>query len=322
METVVTPPAESKETFDVGAYLKNANLAEQAKREGKPAPTPAPAAAAVEPKPPETPPMTRAQRRAANRLHEELGAERARRELAEAENARLKAGGAAAAPKPVDADPEPKRAHFATDAEHQRALGQWDARQEVKKEIGKTVSAAEGQQALAARLKEADAEFKQDLAETPGLKEAFEAIAEDEDAPKIDWGAPENGTLTILLSTSKAQAAMALYLTEHPDQMEKLIGLNKKPADQIELWHSLEVRAIKALPKLLDKGKKKPDNSEEGKKKPTVAELDAAKAKPSEANAPKGGVATDGAISPTMPDGKTLNPAWKAQRNARDGVRQ
>src|ERR1019366_5279071 len=74
----------------------------------------------------------RQDRRALNNAQQALGAEKARREIAEAELATLKKGaGAPAAAAVVDEDPEPRRQSFTTDVEYTRAVGAWDRRKEA-----------------------------------------------------------------------------------------------------------------------------------------------------------------------------------------------
>src|SRR5258708_17430287 len=104
MSEPVTAAETKPAAFDPHAYIRDANVTEQARREGK-----APEAKPVETKPAEVKAepveqhTSRSQRREQNRLREELGVERGKRELLEqqlAERAKP-ADGKAEDPEPV-----------------------------------------------------------------------------------------------------------------------------------------------------------------------------------------------------------------------------
>ncbi len=115
MSTTVTPPVAEPKPFDPLAHMNNRNASEQAARNGKPAPEPAkmepenPADDAAPPKPqkPEEHRASRSERRRERQMAEEIGAERARREMLEQRIAELEGKGKTA--EPAAADPEPAR---------------------------------------------------------------------------------------------------------------------------------------------------------------------------------------------------------------------
>jgi len=99
-------------------------------------------------------------------------------------------------------------------------------------------------------------------------------------------------------------------------EMEKLLDSTSDLVAQTNLFRRLEGRVEKlhsAAAATTPAAKKAAE---------TEAERDAKKAKPSEADAPKGGSAPAVEISPTLSDGRTMNPAWKERENARAAARR
>ena len=311
MSTTIVVP----EKPDVREMLRAANEAEQARREGKPV---APPAARSEPEAPAAPQLTRAQRRAANHLHEELGAERARREMLEAQLAAMQKPAAVVEPKPAP-EVKPERKSYATDAEFYMALGEYTAGQKTAKEFEKrdqAASAQKRQEAFEAAAKAALAKGNEDFKVFgDDWKEVTEAMLEDK---RMIFDS--DSLFNNLMATSRFQSPVMFWAAKNPDEFAALIAI-KNPEEQIQ-----EFRYVEGLAKsLLDEYKKKADNSKKdepvnGKPK-TAAERDAEKPKPSSEVSPRGGTATDGTIPMMLEDGKTLNPAWKAAENARRGVR-
>lgn len=207
----------------------------------------------------------------------------------------------------ADEDPEPQRDKFATDAEYNRAVGRWDARQETKKELAQRDESGKSKaenEAFYAHIREMDAKAAVDAKTFEDWDKVAEAAASEE-APQID--PVKNATLLGLIATSDTRAAVLYHLGKHPDELEALLGLSDQ--QQIRAFSRLEGR----IEKLYAKEEKKPEEE-----KPKTPKLP----KPSEAAAPRGGSAPAGDVSPTLGDGKTMNPAWKEQRNIREGLRR
>jgi hypothetical protein len=315
-ETVVTDT--TKPAFDQAAFIRTENEKEAARRAGVPyvpkvAAPAAAAAAAAEPAKP-----NRQDRRALNNAQQQLGAEKARREIAEAELARLKSGAApAAAAVAVDEDPEPRRQAFTTDAEYTRAVGAWDRRKEAKAATAAAAETTANQaalNALEAEIAAADTKAVEDQKLIPDWDAVKLAAAESEDQP--EFTPAEHPYLMRMIATSDVKAFVLHHLALHPEDMEKLLDSTNDLVAQTNLFRRLEGRVEKlhSTAKPAEKKVEKPAETE--------AERDARKAKPSEAGAPTGGSAPAVELSPTLADGKTLNPAWKERENARAAARR
>ena len=311
---------EEPKPFDTAAYLKQHNAAEAAHAAGKEVPKPAEAVVATTTEPaktvdPNAEPgegehrrLPRSTVREMNRLREELGAERGRREMLE----RLIDAGKT--PKQAESelkaaeksDKKPVRADFATDAEFVEALATHTA--------GETIRKSDADRAAEARIQEqveaSNAQYREDMKLFPDWDEAVKAGDDLELDPKKD------GNLIGMLATSKASALLAYHFFKNPDEWERIRELRGDFGAQKEAIDELTGQV-----KALYRSKKTENTKEEKKAEPTAAERDAKKPKPSEAVSARGGVATDGAPSMLLPDGKTLNPAWKAAQNAREGRR-
>jgi hypothetical protein len=129
-----------------------------------------------------------------------------------------------------------------------------------------------------------------------------------------------------LIATSDQKAFVMHHLAKHPAEMQKLLDLTGKgtPADldrQASAFRRLEGR-VEGLHSSAKNGTDKDDKKNETKPPETAAERDARKNRPSESAAPRGGSAPVTDISPVLADGKTLNPAWKEQKNARAAARR
>jgi hypothetical protein len=318
----VTPP---KPAFDQAAFIRTENEKEAARRAGvpyvakaaEPAATAATPAAAAEPAKP-----NRAERRALNHAQQELGAERARREIAEAEVARLKAAAsqpAAAAAAAADEDPEPQRRAFTTDAEYTRAVSAWDRRKEAKAAEETTAVARANEQALAALRDEiaaADTKAVEDRKLIPDWDEVRKAAEESDEQP--EFTPAEHPYLMRMIATSDVKAFVLHHLALHPEEMEKLLAESNDLVAQTSRFRRLEGR----VEKLHSSAQKADDKKPAAAPVETEAERDAKKAKPSEAGAPTGGSAPAMELSPVLADGKTMNPAWKERENARAAARR
>lgn len=316
-EAVAAAPAEGQTPeFNSAEFI-------QARNEGKPpAKLPeakaAAAAAAAEPEGGE-PKISRSARREMNRLREEMGALRGRLEAYEKVGIAPRTAPAAAADTPEDAsaDSEPQRKDFHADAEYQRALGRWDARQEVKKQIASRDETEE----FRSHVQEMDAKAAEDRKGIEDWDETAQANIDDENAVVFDPG--EHPTLMAMLASSEQRAFVLYYLAKHQDDFERMLDLTKKPNDQIRAFHRLEGRVenlyrgdhsaeaaqasgkAEAHPKdrthLADSGK--PDGRN------ATAQRDALKPKPTAEVAARGGSA------PALDDPAPGSKAWMERRN-------
>jgi hypothetical protein len=327
MSTVVTPAPEAP-AFDIKAKIAERNAIDAARREGKEIPISAAVEAApAAPKTEEVEHPTRVAR-SLRRMERQLGEERGRREALEE---MLRAGGQPAKPEPAapkTEDPEPQRKGFADDVKYWRAVAQWDARQEAAKLIGKEREAAgqtEAQQELQRQVERASAKLQEDIKLLPDWDQVQKAAQDDEDAPQFKPS--DHAGLMTLIATSDVQAAVLYYLAQKPKEMQEMLDLTAKPAEQIQKFRRLEGRAER----LLDKAKEKPDNfgkpaqgsgkSQEDRQHPadegqtsgrngvSAAERDARLPRPTTEVATRGG-------TPAPDQPKPGSAAWMAQRNA------
>jgi hypothetical protein len=323
-ETVVAAATE-KPVFDSAAFILEQNEKEAARRAGVPyVAKVAAAAAAVATEPAKQP--NRQDRRALNNAQQALGAEKARREIAEAELAKLKNGAAApAAAAVVDEDPEPKRQSFTTDAEYTRAVGAWDRRKEAKDATATAAETTANQGALAAlqaAIVAADTKAVEDQKLIPDWDAVKLAASESEDQP--EFTPAEHPYLMRMIATSDVKAFVLRHLAVHPEEMEKLLDSTSDLVAQTDLFRRLEGRVEKphSSDKKVIETKLVDGKLAAAKPAETEADRDAKKAKPSEAGAPTGGSAPATELSPTLADGKTMNPAWKERENARAAARR
>ena len=207
-------------------------------------------------------------------------------------------------------DPEPQRKDFASDVEHNRALGRWDARQEAKKVAGETVTSKEQQKEWQDHIKEMD----QKAATDKKFFDDWDAVAEQSAEDGIEWDSNEHQTLMGLILNSDVKASVLYHLAKHQDDLQSFLDLVNDSNALIRKFHRLEGRLEDDL---TARQKKIKGEKEEGKNL-TLVERDAKKAKPSEAAAVRGGTAPSGTVKPFLEDGKTINPAWMAERNARE----
>jgi hypothetical protein len=258
---------------------------------------------------PSTPSLPRSVRRELNKLRRENGELAGRLSMMQ----ELQASGftkteAKAEIAKLEADAEPTREQFATDAEYTKAVAKWEVRQELAKEKQMSAAAAQEREFLDT-VAAAQAKFEADVARFDDWAVVSEAMED------IELNTAEQATFIGLLAQSDQRAAVLYHLAKNPDEREKLFKL--APAAQIKAFHRLEGR----VEGLYGKAETKTETKTETKPKPTAAELDAKKPKPTEAVAAKGGTAVESLPPMMLADGKTLNPAWKAARNAANGIR-
>lgn len=320
-------------TFNAIDYLKNANEREHAAREGKPVEIKAPEAkpaAAAETKPAEGKPAEEANEqhdadghrvsRSTRRLLRQLGEAEGRAKVLEemVKSGKAPAAGDAKPAAVADEDPEPAEDKYRDYALYQRDLTKWQARQEAKKTLGES----EQLEAYRTHMHAMDVKAAEDKKLIPDYDDVAKAAMED--GP--EFVPDEHPNLMGLLATSDMKAFVLYHFAKHPEALEKMLALSKNPGDQIRQFARLEGRCEKLYggEKPPTDDKKTADEKKPEEKKPaeTAADRDAKKARPSEAVAARGGSAPPSAVSPVMGDGRTLNPAWKAAANDREGRRR
>lgn len=324
--TVVIPGQEQAAKFDPKDYIRKANEKEHGKTDA----SGTPAAAAVAPpadettKPADGDPdekaeggrVSRSQRRLLRQLGEAEGRAKTLEEII------LRGGGTAkpAEPKPETAaaasnDPEPKVADFGDHNEYLRALSRWEARQETVKVVAKEKGQTEQETALRERVQAMTAKSLEESKEIPDWDAAIKEA--NDDGP--EFKASEHPNLMAMIATSDVQAEVLYHLAKHPAALEKMLELTKSPEEQIRAFHRLEGRVEGTYRKKADAAGDNKEAKKPEAKPVTPPDRDAKKPRPSESIAPHGGSAPGGTISPTLADGKTLNPAWKEQMNLREG---
>lgn len=312
MSTTPTP-------FDPAAYIKAENEREAALRSGKPVEPAAPvkvADPAETAKPGEgdaakpAAPLPKHVRREINRLRSEK-AQLEGRLQAYAEMGIKPGEKQAAAPAAGDEDAEPTRDKFGSDAEYAIAMGRWDARQEARKVLAtrdEATSAAARLEDVKKAIDTADTKLAADRALLPDWDEVAKKAADIE----VDWTKHPN--LYMRLAQSDVKAFVLYHFAKHPEALQSLLEVGADEIRQDRMFSRLEGQ-VEKLYTTTEKPK-------EEKAKPTAAELDAKKHKPSESVGPKGGSAPTVSTPMLLEDGKTLNPAWKAEQNEREGLRR
>lgn len=308
--------------FDAAGYIKTANEKDAAIRAGKPVETPAAAAttevakpATEVVKPAEEPHArsSRSERREIRNLLRQVGELTGRLKVYEETGKQPVAA--------ADPDAKPERAKFASDAEYTAALVGWQGKQES----GKQAEQAEFQQ----RITDMAAKRDEDIKLIPDWEAVSKAAAADEDAPVFTLS--DHPTFHMLLASSEYQALAMHYFAQHPDELEEILELTDKPAKQIEEFRALEGHLRREYRKLKaaapaghkgDKGEKRPEQKAEEKKAEPEKPPEKKLPRPSESVSVKGGSTPAGEVSPYLADGKTMNPAWKEQRNMREGLRR
>jgi len=300
---------------DIQALMEQRNKAEEAIRTGKPAEPPKPNEPApsepVKPGAPGDPHRLRSLQRQVNQFREEAAELRGKLEA-------LRELGAVPAPKAASVkgaeDPEPVRSQFASDAEYQRALGKWDARQEVKKAEEKR-AAEQTDSAEVTALREELAQAAE-LAQT-AIKDLFpdyeqKKELDDEEGIKVDPSKHLN--LCLEIARSPYSAHIAYYFFDHQKELQEILDMAPDAAKQVRAIHRLEGRLEKEY-----SNPKAPEAKPQGENRVNPAEADAGrnaterdvrKPRPSTEVAARGG-------SPAPDDPKPGTAAWAAMRNAR-----
>ena len=221
----------------------------------------------------------------------------------------------AAVASPV-ADPEPQRKNFASDAEYNRALGRWDARQEVAKATERVETKLTEREQQAAELEQ----LRADISASETQEQVSKDALDDPDAP--EFTPAEHPMLMMMIARSDVRARVLYHFAKNPEALESMLGMTKTPDRQIAAFHRLEGRVEKLYdkPKVAQaagKGQEErathPAEANAGRSKST-SESDARKPRPSSEVAARGGTA--------VPEEPTVgSAAWMAARNARTGGR-
>lgn len=318
--------AATEEVFNSAEFLANRNAAEANRTApkpavpAKPAEEPAkpvvaqPAAPAVDDdgdddKPGDKRPevhLSRSQRREMNRLRETAAEERGRRMALEA---MIQNGGKQPVPA-KDANAEPAREDFKTDAEYAAAV----ARHAAKAEVGKTAGESQIISDLREQISAAAALQADQVKVIPDWDKIMEK-AED-----LEFG--DQIPVQIMFATSDVRAHMIEYFVSNPKDWEKLISLKDDEIQQRRLFARIEgkvesvynerVKAAQAASKEPAKETPKEDrtNPAEAQAGRTAASAgkDTRLPKPSSEVAAKGGSAP-----PVEPE--IGSPAWMDLRN-------
>ena len=319
--------------FNAAEYIKNANAKEQTAREGKPvietpvAAVPAKSgdasgsSQAAEPVEDsgEHARLSRSQRRLMRQLGEAEGRAKALEEMI-GKLQGVKPAQQDTAAAATDADPEPKEADFKTWNEYTAALSKWAARQETTKALSKAeekTKATEELESYRQHVRAMDVKAQEDIKKLSDWDEVSKQATEE--GP--EFNPDEHPNLMGLIASSDMKAYVLYHFAKHPEDLERMLELSKKPGDQIRQFARLEGRVEKLYGDGVE-AKPAAEKSKAAAATPTAAERDARKAKPSEAVAARGGSAPAQEISPVLGDGRTLNPAWKERANMREGRRQ
>ncbi len=290
--------------FDPQAYILQRNAADNVKLPGSAQPAPkeepkkeepkaaaAPPPAVEEPevapveKPKEEPPpvvpvpakepddvkLSRSQRREMNRLREEIGAERGRREAMESQLAELRARLDRPAAQPV-VDEEPKSEAFNTEVEYLRALTVWMSKKTSREEVAKARELAEAKERdlmYSGTVSEMNARALEDRKLFPDWEDVMEG-AQDED---YQFNTQSHPNLVALFNLSKSRELVRYYLAHPENKAEWLRFLalsGEDKSEQIRQFHQLEGKV-----EHLYRNAKAPPAE-----KPKVAEAQAAQASP------------------------------------------
>jgi hypothetical protein len=315
--------------FDPIAYQQKANEQEQARRNGAPLIPPVkepekPKEAAKEAEKPAGEPdedrdkrISRSDRRRL-KAFEEAAEWKGKAEALQAVLDRLGPTPVAAPPSGSD-DPEPQRSAYSSDAEYNRALGRWDARQETQKIVKESTQTAEQRAALQARVRESNEKFNQDIEKFPdwkevqaGIKAKMEQQIEDGEEP---LGIASGSHLDFLLNTSRQAAGIVYHWAKNPEVLEELLKMGDN--DQTDAFRQLEgeVKVLYSFKQAAQAEEKPPKDrthpAEAQAGRNSASERDAGKPRPSTEVAARGGSAP-----PEEP--RIGSPAWHQRENERE----
>ena len=237
--------------FDAGKFLSQRNAADQLKREGKEAPK----VAVEEPKPLPGKPeevkveaksaeveteqhVSRSERRKEKQYLREIGELRGELTILKQLMTRPPSEGQDPLKK---ADAEPQRVDFRDEAEFNRALGRWEAKQEARRavaEISEEDRTAVQQREFNQRVVEMSAKCLADRNEIEDWDQWQKTAIESDEQP--DFVLVDHPTLNALLGTSDQQARLLRYWAEHPKSLIQMLELSQNPSEQIQRFRRLE----------------------------------------------------------------------------------
>lgn len=326
MPVEVAPAVETPKPFDAKAFIEARNAKPPApgmpQAEAPPKPAPAAKTEAAAPVTIEKPKdddeaehetrVPRSVRRELNKLRNEAAEARGRlaayQELQAAGATRseaMKATGLTSAE--IDANVEPKREQFQTDADYYRALARFDFKAELAK--GSQTAAQDAQQReFMDSVGEATKKFQADVANFPDWAEAQEAMED------VQIDTKEQLAFVALIAQSDQRAAMLYHFSKHTDELEAMFKLS--PNNLIKAFHRLEGRVESLYAKKPSEAAQASGETSEDRTTPekpvkgaqTAAERDVRKPKPSAEVAAHGGSAP--------PETPVIgSAAWLAMRN-------
>lgn len=126
-------------------------------------------------------------------------------------------------PKTEQADGEPKRESFQTDAEYVRALTRWEVRQEIKAE-----REASEKQAFEAQVKEARSNYNTRMIALQAENEEFKELMQQ----SISIPASIEGPITLEMENGPE---VAIFLAQNPDVCKELLEMSASRA-VAEVW--------------------------------------------------------------------------------------
>lgn len=309
-------PVIEERPFDGAAYMKQANEREAALKAGKPLPDAPKVEAApdakvdapkVEAKEGE-PRQSRSERRQIRNLERQVS------ELRGQLTAFSSLGKQPEKPAATKEDPEPQRKDFATDADHHRALGRWDARQEALK-VTKSASDNDQFRARIADFQSKALKDKQDIEWPKPWEEVEKEFADD--SPEFVWDDPKHIFMSMRIIDSPQTSSVIYHLLSHPEDMQKLLDLSGDNIAQDRMISRLEGKtetlyskrkAAQAAEEPKGESKDRTHRADSHKDGRNAADSDSRLPKPSSEVAARGG-------APTPDEPKPGTAAWMARRN-------
>lgn len=210
---------------------------------------------------------------------------------------------------------EPDRANFPNDLAYLKAQAKWEAKhlfaEELARQAGVAAERTEAQQ-FDDEINAANTKFADDVKAHGNWAE----IAEKMQA--IPFDTPNQQTMVGLIGKSDNRAALFVHWSDHPEELKGLLAL--PPHKQMAAFYRMEGRlAGQPAQKVTPATPATP--AAPATPKATPASRDAKKAAPSESVKVHEGSPSSGTPSMLLADG-TMNPAWMALENEKDGLRR
>lgn len=207
---------------------------------------------------------------------------------------------------------EPDRALFANDQLYLKALAKYEAKKlfadELARQAGVAAERVEAEE-FDTTINTANTKFAEDVKGYPNWAELADKM------DKFPFNRAEQQTLVGLIGQSLNRAAVLVHWVDNPDQLKTIMAMS--PVRQQAEFYRLEGRLTgQAVAKVTPATPAAPATP-----KPTPASRDAKKAAPSESVKVNEGTPTSGTPSMLLQDG-SINPAWKALENEREGLRR